>query len=187
MDVEWLADASEGDLRAFLHKHLYLYFELFPEVDGVFPVDGSEVRIDYMLRPRTPLVAMGFDWAWFGVEVKAVGAIGKRASKGVAAAWQSVTYGLSTFVVDGENVRPDFVLMFPAFNCFLAGREGAQHHSRVTDLLQHANVGSLDFNGNEWAIRFSSQTLFSLRRGPGRVKNLGTKRKVGNVSTRREN
>lgn len=175
MDRNWLVTATEEELKTYLVSRFQESFFINEEVKGVFLVDRTPVRIDYLMFPKPDLIEKGFIRAWFGVEVKSLGSIKNRAKKGIATCWQSITYSQSLF----GNVRPIFVLMFPSFDAFTIGRERDGHDRYLMALLQKANVGGIYFQRNKWSIKFAAGIYFSQDRGLGNVKNVGLKRHVG--------
>ena len=139
MNPKWLVTATEEQLKTYLVSRFQDSFIIKEEVKGLFLVDGTPVRIDYLMFPKPDLIKKGFIRAWFGVEVKSLGSIKNRLKKGIATCWQSITYSQSQF----GNIRPIFVLMFPSFDAFTIGREHDGHDRYLMALPQKANVGGI--------------------------------------------
>lgn len=168
--------ASEDDLKRLVFTRLNPYFEIKSEVEGVFLVDDTKVRIDFLLRPNEETKRKGFDSGYVGVEVKGLGNIDDRVKKGLSVAWQSITYSQSKFGTE----RPMFVLLFPPLDKFLIGREGERFGLQyVNILLQKANVGILRIFKEGWVVQFASQPYFSSEIGRSKIENLGLKKQVG--------
>lgn len=163
---------SESHLKGILCDHLSCYFHLQEDVHGVFPADNSSVIIDFLAFPKGSSFRDSFGNITFGIEVKAVPSK-EPEKKGLSLAWQSITYAMSSF----DRIRPSFVTTYPPLDVFFPEGLHASHH--VRSLVQRGNVGSLHIEYDYWKITFGSQLYFHSKRGPGKVRNLGTKRHVG--------
>lgn len=73
MNDMWFITASEKDLRELLIKEIGCSFQIREEIEGKFLIDGTPVRIDFLMHPEKELIDRGFPDGWFGVEVKALG------------------------------------------------------------------------------------------------------------------
>lgn len=135
-------------------------------------MDGSKVIIDFLMYPKKHLLDKGFHAGWFGVEVKAPGNDG--AKKGLQVAWQAITYSQSEF----DDIRPNFVLIYPPLAEFLGGQHEAYH---VMCLLQKANVGYIEINEKrgQWKIKFGANAYFYSDKGLSKTPTIATKRNVG--------
>lgn len=164
--------SDESKLKEFVTRKLSPSFEIRPNVEGNFIIDGTPVVVDYLLFPKPALVAQGFVEEWIGLEVKHPE---DKANKPIRFAWQCITYAQSKF--DGR--RPPFVLMFPNIRFFYDERE-AIAAGEIYHFLQKANVGVLDFLWNgEWQLVFGGSNYFSSERGLGPHPNCALKRYVG--------
>jgi hypothetical protein len=160
--IEELAQRMNGDFRVLL------------EVDGEHLIERKRVRVDMMLRPKIELIGRGFPDQWFGIEVKVYGA-DWRGPKMRDHFWQCVTYAASTYRIDGEVVRPMFVLAYPVG----ADVRRDDLFSELRAFCQRGNVGSLewDYRGRGWEICFPGR-FFAQWKGPGK-NNVGRKRVIG--------
>lgn len=172
---------DESQLKAQIRPVLHKDFEVLEEVPGHFLVDDTNVKIDFLMKPRGHLVERGFDDDWVGLEVKS-----PDTGAGIRLAWQAITYAQSSF----NGRRPQFVLVFPHIDDFFPalkceGPTGLYERSsghEVKCLLQKANVGSfiLFKNGRDWKIEFGAhQTYFSSTKGRSKIANIGQRRVSG--------
>lgn len=175
-DIEWLASATEAELKTFLEDSLSPLFRIEKEVPGNFLIDNTPVIIDYLLYPGDEALNLGFPAGWFGVEVKSA-IQPKTGNKLSRVAWQSITYGQSSF---GEYGRPMFVLIFPAPIWFVHPDDGPLAIKHLLPTLQHGNVGFLDIKKTFWSIKFGCDCLFDSKKGLRKHATLGQKRNVGN-------
>lgn len=148
-------------------------------------IEQTSVSIDFLLFPKPHLIADGFDPVWFGIEAKHIrdfkrGDLGKK-SKLV---WQSITYAQSAFYIDGDTVRPFFVLLYigeDEFGQNESGERAAVSWRALINLAQYANVGWLSTNPRYgWVIRFGGGTYYRRGYGRGNV-TLSARRHVGSI------
>lgn len=143
------------------------------EVDGRFLVDGSAVRIDYLIRAKLHLQDKGFTAEAIGVEVKTPVDKGNRMAK---LAWQAITYSQSEFY----GKRPPFILIYPWLSSFAASKHKKDGLILLTSLLQKSNVGTIDFKPNgSWRIHSTGVNYFDSVRGLSSAPNGLLKRYVG--------
>lgn len=177
----------EPELKRDLVALLANDFEIVPEAEGCWPLDGSKCLLDFLLRPKPHIVEKGFRAAAFGVEVKSP-ISSESVKKLLDCVLQSYTYTLCEF----SGVRPDFVLIHPEIQCFFdydfnvkyKGTERSKYKTEevkiVRRLMQRANVGELVMSEQSgYEIRFAASRYFDPIRGQTRVDNLGTTRRVG--------
>ena len=177
----------EPELKRDLVALLANDFEIVPEAEGHWPLDGSKCLLDFLLRPKPHIVEMGFRAAAFGVEVKSP-ISSESVKKLLDCVLQSYTYTLCEF----SGVRPDFALIYPEVQYFFdydfqkkyKGAEGSKYKAEevkiVRRIMQRANVGELAMSQhNRYEIRFAASRYFDPIRGQTRVENLGTTRRVG--------
>jgi hypothetical protein len=177
----------EPELKRDLVELLVNDFEIVPEAEGHWPLDGSKCLLDFLLRPKPHIVEMGFRAAAFGVEVKSP-ISSESVKKLLDCVLQSYTYTLCEF----SGVRPDFVLIYPEAQCFFdydflnkykgaaANKYKAEEVKIVRRIMQRANVGELAMSDRaHYEIRFAASRYFDPIRGQTRVENLGTTRRVG--------
>ena len=69
---------NEPQLKSYLLQYFGKDFIVRDEVEGNFLVDGTPVKIDYLMYPSEKLIEQGFAKEWFGVEVKAIGESPKK-------------------------------------------------------------------------------------------------------------
>ena len=173
---------SEPQLKKRFREQLENDFEIVPNVKGRHLIEDQEVVIDFLIKPKAHLVSEGFEDGWVGVEVKylkeyKLGRLSKLA-------WQSVSYAQSEFQINGQAVRPRFVLMHANLSFNLQKQSNIPE--QVTGLLgflEYGNVGWFEFDPLYiWRIGFGSHGYFNKKYGKNKVENLGTKRNVGNLS-----
>ncbi|MDC5812514.1 hypothetical protein OPW07_22565 [Vibrio europaeus] len=190
---DWTQAMDERQLKIRLRKCLKGDFELLEEVQGIFPVDNSHVRIDFLARARKHVVdSKGFSHEWFGIEVKGL-PNADAANKGKNFAWQSVTYSQSRFeLTHGEVVRPIFVVMYPPIDRFFDTHEIVNSTTTKTfqqnaafqliTFLERSNVGSLNCRKGIWSFIFGTQCYCSkTSKGINSKLNFATKRNVGSL------
>ncbi|MGN2670953.1 hypothetical protein [Aliivibrio fischeri] len=184
---------NESQLKNKLRKSLESDFELLEEVSGVFPVDNSRVRIDFLARPKKHIVEdKGFYDGWFGIEVKGLSNV-DTANKGKNFAWQSVTYSQSTFeITDNEIIRPAFIIMYPPIAQYFDMHEIVNPTTKETfpqnaafqliTFLERANVGSLYCRNGNWSFHFGTQCYCCKNSTKINSKvNFAIKRNVGSI------
>lgn len=129
-------------------------FEIIREVDGIHPIEGAEVRIDLMARARPHLIQSGFTNEWFGIECKWVAEVLGQTSKVTRLVWQSITYAQSSFLVNGEPVRPAFVAVYTPKNL---DQSIERQLNELLSLGLYGNVGRIHFyQDGSWGIRFAN-------------------------------
>jgi len=178
MYEKWLITASEKELRELLIKNIGCSFQIREEVKGKVLIDGTTVKIDFLMYPKKELIDRGFPEGWFGVEVKALGPKHEtRVQKCLSLCWQCITYRWSEF----DGIRPNFILMFPDLKKFFIERHSTNFSPNyIAALVQRGNVGQIHISpGRGWEFRFGSQYLFRSDKGLGNVKNLGLKIHIG--------
>jgi hypothetical protein len=166
-------------------------FEIIPEAEGLWPLDGSKCRLDFLLRPKPHIVEIGFRATVFGIEVKSP-VSSESVKKLLDCVMQSYTYTLCEFC----GVRPDFVLIYPEVNHFFEhdflkkykGDERNKYRPEevrmVRRIMQRANVGELAVSERyRYEIHFAASRYFDPVRGQTHVENLGTTRRVGSRKT----
>lgn len=177
----------EPDLKRDLVTLLANDFEMIPEAEGRWPLDGSRCFLDFLLRPKPHIVEMGFKAAAFGIEVKSPVST-ESVKKLLDCVLQSYTYTLCEF----SGVRPEFVLIYPECKYFfeydfqnkykMDERNKYKHEEvrMVRRVMQRANVGELVVSEQcRYEIQFAASRFFDPIRGQVRVANLGTARRVG--------
>lgn len=178
---------SELELKKELVALLAEDFEILPEAEGKWPLDGSKCKIDFLLHPKPNIVKRGFRATAFGIEVKSP--VSKESVKKLLdCVLQSYTYTLCEF----NGIRPDFVLIYPESKCFFdydfenkyQGDKRNKYHPDEVKLLrrlmQRANVGELICSETyRYIIQFAASRFFDPIRGQVEVKNLGMTRRVG--------
>jgi hypothetical protein len=178
---------TEPELKRDLVDLLANDFEVIPEVNGHWPLDGSKCLLDFLVRPKPHIVDMGFRGAAFGVEVKS-----PRSSESVKKLLDCVLQSYTYTLCDFSGVRPDFVLIYPEAQCFFdydfhnkyKGEELSKYKAEevriVRRIMQRANVGELVISQHSrYEIRFAASRYFDPIRGQTRVVNLGTTRRIG--------
>jgi hypothetical protein len=188
---------SEPELRQWLDTWLHEDFDVHPEVPGRHVASGTRVQIDYILVPKAPLVAKGFDAAPLGLEAKFLPLEGfsPRASRFV---WQAVSYTDAEFDLNGTAVRPRRVLLFSNMSFELDRGLLKSHDSSgfandlakwhaLLELANHAGVGNLEIYGTRerragWRIAFASGVYFRKTRDEYSLRNarLFEKERIGN-------
>ena len=186
---------NENALKKSFQKTLHKDFIIKPDVKGRFLVDNTKVEIDFLIYPLDHLVEKGFEKLWIGIEVKSP-YVKEPVKQGLKVAWQAITYAQSAFTdlnsqPKFENLRPNFVLIYPPIWDFFPKIKALGPNDNVYDcnqsyllnsLVQKANVGNLviDKDFSNWKIEFSgSQFYYSTRKGRSKILNLGTKKHVG--------
>lgn len=177
----------EPDLKRDLVALLADDFEIIPEAEGRWPLDGSKCALDFLLRPKPHIVGKGFGAAAFGIEVKSP-ISSESVKKLLDCVLQSYTYTLCEFC----GVRPDFVLIYPEAKYFFEhdfekkykGDERNKYRPEeiriVRRIMQRANVGELiRSERHRYEIQFAASRYFDPIRGQTRIENLGTTRRVG--------
>jgi hypothetical protein len=94
------------------------FFFITSEPKGVHMIERTEVRPDFMFRPRSDLLERGFEDIAMVVEVKSVHgsrSVAKPWFRAVRACWQAASYVQSEF----DGIRPAFGVVFPDFDIFL--------------------------------------------------------------------
>lgn len=104
-----MSDEGEKSLKIQFRQLVKDDFLIRPDVRGEELLHHKKVVIDFMLYPMPHLIKAGFDPFWFGIEVKHFGIVGET-GKMSRFIWQSISYVQSQFQIDGEFVRPAFVL-----------------------------------------------------------------------------
>ncbi len=178
---------SEPDLKRELVAFLADDFDITPEAEGRWPLDGSICRLDFLLRPKPHLIEKGFKAAAFGIEVKSP-ISSESVKKLLDCVLQSYTYTLCEF----SGVRPDFVLIYPEAQCFFdydfknkykndeRNKYRPEEVRMVRRIMQRANVGELVLSErHHYEIKFAASRYFDSVRGQTRIENLGTIRRVG--------
>lgn len=177
----------EPDLKRDLVALLADDFDITPEAEGRWPLDGSKCLLGFLLRPKPHIREKGFQASAFGIEVKSP-VSRESVKKLLDCVLQSYTYTLCEFA----GVRPDFVLIYPEAKHFFEydfhqkykGDERNKFKSEevrmVRRIMQHANVGELVISGrNRYEIQFAASRYFDPVRGQVRIENLGTTRRIG--------
>lgn len=172
---------TEQELKDFLSEFLKPDFHVAIEVPGQHIVEKISVVADYILRPKSHLVEMGFDDTYFAIEVKSPKRSDPHAQYRKALV-QAASYADSRF----SGKRPLFTLIFPQADLFKPlNPEDLRHEVEVAAyfrIAQYFSVG--DFRVHQakdrWCIWFSGGRYFCSNRGRG-PHNL-TKRYVGNIS-----
>jgi len=144
---------TEETLKRKIRTHLEKDFVVLEEVEGRHAGYGQVVRIDFMLKAKSHLIAQGFTDEWFGIECKwASGVIGQT-SKITRMFWQSITYAQSSYVIAGNPITPVFVAVFVPDSLEPSIEN---HFKSLSQLALYGNVGELYFyrDGN-WGIKFT--------------------------------
>jgi hypothetical protein len=178
-----LESALKRDLIALLFDD----FEIIPEAEGRWLLDGSKCRLDFLLRPKPYIIEMGFRATVFGIEVKSP-ISSESVKKILDCIIQSYTYTLCEF----RGVRPDFVLIYPEARHFFEhdflnkykgderNRYRPEEVRMVRRIMQRANVGELTVSERyRYEIHFAANRYFDPVRGQTHVENIGTTRRVG--------
>lgn len=144
---------SEESLKQRIRTNLEKDFVVLEEVDGHHSIYNKAVRIDFMLKAKSHLIAAGFTDEWFGVECKWVSGAHGQTSKITRMFWQSITYAQSRYVIDGALVAPKFVAAFVPER-MEPGIE--KHFKSLSQLALYGNVGELYFyTDGTWGIKFT--------------------------------
>jgi hypothetical protein len=143
---------TEESLKAKI-RALSPEFHVREEIRGRHALYDQNVRIDFMLKAREPLIQSGFTSNWFGVECKWITGINGQTAKTTKLIWQSITYAQSQFQVDGASVTPRFVaLLTPDMH--------ASIESNVSAMLSLALYGCVArmyfYRDGSWGIKFAS-------------------------------
>jgi hypothetical protein len=136
-----MSQEQEDKIKQAIVTVLEPHFFVYPEVRGTYLVDGSSLRIDYILKAKPDEILRGLTDQPIGLEVKAPepdGDIGKA----VQVVHQAIDYANTKFEGFG---RPIFVLVYPDISTHLdRTMEGYRHALRILDtLMQKAHCGSL--------------------------------------------
>lgn len=167
---------NETDYKKEFESLIKEDFTFEKEVDGRFLVDGSAVKIDYLIRAKPHLQDMGFTDESIGVEVKTPVDKGNRMVK---LAWQAITYSQSEF----QGKRPPFILIYPWLSNFSASKHKRDGMVLLSSLLQKSNVGTIEFKRNgAWKIHSTGVNYFDSIRGLSPTPNGLLKRYVGSWS-----
>lgn len=177
----------EPELKRDLVTLLADDFDIISEAEGRWPLDGSKLLLDFLLRPKPHIIEKGFRATAFGIEVKSP-ISSESVKKLLDCVLQSYTYTLCEF----SGVRPDFVLIYPEAKYFFQydfhekykGDERSKFSLNevrmVRRIMQRANVGELVLSErNRYEIQFAASRYFDPIRGQTRIENLGTTRRVG--------
>lgn len=172
----------EPQLKKRFRQRMESDFHIYPDVRGRHLSENQEVVIDFLIKPKPHLLAAEFKDGWVGVEVKylkeyKLGALSKLA-------WQSLSYGQSEFEIEGGLYRPMFVLMHANVSFNLQHQSGIPEQlTGLLAFLEYGNVGWVEFDPKyDWRMGFGSHGYFNKKYGKNKVKNVGTKRNVGNLS-----
>lgn len=150
--------ASEPELREWLDGWIAEDFEVLREVPGRHLTEGTRVKLDYVLTPRTHLLNAGFKPGPVGLEVKLLPVDSGFSPKASRFIWQAVSYTDCEFQVGGGCVRLPRVLLFSniSFEDELGMLKGIDHSalsndrakwSALLELANHANVGNFEIYG----------------------------------------
>jgi hypothetical protein len=177
----------EPELKRDLVELLADDFEITPEAEGCWPLDGSKCFLDFLLRPKPHIIEKGFRAKAFGVEVKSP-ISPESVKKLLDCVFQSYTYTLCEFC----GVRPDFVLIYPEAKHFFEydfekkykSNERNKYHAEeirmIRRIMQRANVGELvTSDKHRYEIQFAASRYFDPVRGQTSIEGLGTTRRVG--------
>ncbi|MEO8407792.1 MAG: hypothetical protein ABI476_05125 [Oxalobacteraceae bacterium] len=169
---------SEIELRAWLDTWIEEDFDVWREVHGRHPVSGTTVKLDYVLQPKSHLVARDFKPGPIGLEVKYLSPDGGFSRKASRFIWQAaaVSYTDCEFQLRNEMVRLPRVLLFSnlSFDDEVRLLRGIEPYalsndrakwSALLELANHANVGNLEMYGTRvrragWRIAFAAGVYF---------------------------
>ena len=158
---------SENSHASHIKYCLESDFEIIEQVRGLHLIENEKVKIDLMIRPKSHLIAAGFDDCWVGVEVKFFRDPVRQIGKVARLLWQSITYRQSEYDIGGLKVRPQFVLM--ASNIYSDTVEEEELRKMYRPTLQVANlamVGLLEAaDKNNWNISFVSSGYMRKKHG----------------------
>ncbi|MDB4322686.1 hypothetical protein N9942_01755 [Akkermansiaceae bacterium] len=169
-------DRNESEYKLKFESLIEQDFTFEREVEGIFLVDGSAVRIDYLIYAKPHLQDRGFTDEPIGVEVKVPEDKGNRMVK---VAWQAITYSQSEF----KGKRPPFILIYPGLNSFTASKHKKEGLVLLTSLLPKSNVGTIEFRTNgSWKIYSTGVNYFDSIRGLSPAPNGLLKRYIGSWS-----
>jgi hypothetical protein len=154
----------EPDLKRDLVALLADDFDIIPEAEGRWPLDGSKCFLDFLLRPKPHIIEKGFQASAFGIEVKSP-ISSESVKKLLDCVLQSYTYTLCEF----SGVRPDFVLIYPGAKHFFdydfqikykgdeRNKFKPEEVRMVRRIMQRANVGELVMSErNRYEIQFAA-------------------------------
>ncbi|QTN41452.1 hypothetical protein [Marinobacter salsuginis] len=177
---------TEDDYKKRLVNLLQDDFELFPEYGGAWPT-GEVVYLDFFCKPKQHVIDQGFSIDCFAVEVKSPDVGREPIKKLLDCVLQSYSYTLCDF----KGLRPKFTLIYPEPRMFFCAQKPekytGQHNPMnepeidiVKRLMQRANVGELVEDKNfGYEFRFSRNRMYDPVRGPSKVANLGSVRRIG--------
>ena len=167
---------SEIELRAWLDTWIEEDFEVWREVPGRHLVSGTAVKLDYVLHPKSHLIAHDFKPGPIGLEVKYLSTEGGFSRKASRFIWQAVSYTDCEFLLQGQTVRLPRVLLFSnlSFDEEVRLLRGIEPYalsndrakwSALLELANHANVGNLEMYGTRarragWRIAFAAGVYF---------------------------
>ncbi|WP_049629341.1 hypothetical protein [Cellvibrio sp. pealriver] len=172
---------SEEDLQAWLSNELSRWFEVHSEVNGVGFVNRVKrnVRIDFIIKAKPELVALGFTDKYLGIEVKNLNpgerdSFHKRSARGI---FQALSYWYSgaRWTVGTRNDIEICAVLFFSDLSFTDQRdqlfESIDKHYRKSwnaylGIANHGNVGELIFDGSsdnyfKWRMNFAHSTYFT--------------------------
>ncbi|NJN47474.1 MAG: hypothetical protein HC808_14475 [Candidatus Competibacteraceae bacterium] len=90
---------SEEILKSKAIQCLSKDFHMREEITGRHAFYNKNVRIDFMLKAKEPLIQHGFSSDWFGVECKWASGVNGQTAKTTKVIWQSITYAQSVFQI----------------------------------------------------------------------------------------
>jgi hypothetical protein len=160
-------DRTEGEYTTedCAHKHIDQLlatagelFKVFSEVDGVFSsvrLGHKAVRIDRVLWPLKPLLALGWRHGAVGIEIKKsnhpAGSLVNQASDYVESMWTIPSSGLR-FSINSVFIFPAFEYTGALASVMAARRIGhvAQRGGRLMLSLNHSRL--LDYWEGSWRV-----------------------------------
>ena len=160
-------DRTQGNYKTEDSAHEYIdqllgtagdLFKVFSEVDGVFSsvrLGHKEVRIDRVLWPLRPLLAIGWRYGAVGIEIKKsnhpAGRLINQASDYVESMWTIPSSGLR-FALNSVFIFPAFEYTDALASVMAARRVGhvAERSGRLMLSLNHSRL--LDYWEGEWRV-----------------------------------
>ncbi len=186
-----MSTKREDKARKYLSEKLCDLFYIKEEVIGFWPLDGRQLRLDLLLRPKEKAKSLGFDVEAIGIEIKDPQSK-ESVKKLLNCVVQAYTYTFCEF----DGVRPAFILLYPEIEKFFehdwihkyskSNNEKPSHReiNLLRRLMQRANIGELIISDDQYTFKFAFARFFDSRRGRSKVKGLGLNRYVGSRKTK---
>lgn len=164
----------EAKLKQELIDRIGGDFELVPEVPGTAIISRVPVRIDYLAFPKPHLTEMGFPAKSFGIEVKHLRDFHNHGKgKKAKLIHQAITYMQSSFEINAEIIRPDFIALYTGDhkgNKKWIMSTGSSDWNAMMKLAFYFRILEFDISRRtNWKLVAMGGTFFSQLRGLGNL------------------